>query len=104
MNNTIDGAATDIAKDLAALRRDVTNLAEAMRDLAQGQTRNAGLRLSDAVDSARTRIAGVGDEAQKRARATNTAFESSIETNPLTATAIALAAGLLIGWISKSRD
>lgn len=104
MTKTIDRAATDIGADLAGLRRDVANLAEAMRDLARNRTRDAGLRLSDTVGSARGKITDVGEGAQQRVQAGNNAFEASVEENPLAAIAIAFAAGVLVGWISKTKD
>jgi ElaB/YqjD/DUF883 family membrane-anchored ribosome-binding protein len=101
---TTDGALTNFGSDLAGLRREVAQLAESLRDLAKDRTRDAGLRLSDAVGSAGDKIADLGEMTHKRVQATNNAFEASIEENPLTATAIAFAAGILIGWISKSKD
>lgn len=102
MTNTIAGSAADIGADLAALRRDVAHLAETMRGVLETQTEAAGLRVSDAVGDARSRISNAACDAQKNVTAAGGEIGASIERNPLTAMLIALGVGMVIGSLGRS--
>ncbi len=103
MSENIEGATADIAADLAALRRDIAHLAEAMRGLAAVQTQAAGVRLSGAIGDAKSKISNAADDAQNNVRAASGEIEAAIDRNPLTAVVIALGVGIAIGLISRSR-
>jgi ElaB/YqjD/DUF883 family membrane-anchored ribosome-binding protein len=103
MSDNIAGARADIGSDLAALRRDIAHLADAMRGLVEVQTQAAGVRLTGAVGDAKSKITHAADEARNNVRAAGDEFEASIDRNPLTAVLIALGVGLLIGSIGRSR-
>jgi ElaB/YqjD/DUF883 family membrane-anchored ribosome-binding protein len=103
MTNTIAGSAAEIGADLAALRRDVSHLAETMRGVLESQTEAAGLRVSDAVGDARSRISNAAGDAQKNVKAAGGEIGASIERNPLTAMLIALGVGMVLGSLGRSR-
>ena len=103
MTQNAESATGDITADLAALREDVTRLAETLNGLVQHQTQAAGTHLSDAVSDARDKIASAAADAQERILAAKSEIEASIERNPLTAVLIALGIGVSIGWFSRSR-
>jgi hypothetical protein len=69
MTKNIEGATADIGADLAALRRDVAHMAEAVLGLLERQTQEVSLRFFDAVPDAMHKIASVTEDAQKRVRA-----------------------------------
>jgi ElaB/YqjD/DUF883 family membrane-anchored ribosome-binding protein len=102
MTTNVEGAAGDIAADLAALRQDVARLAEAMRELLQNQTQAAGHRVSEAVGDARDKIASTAVDAQNRVRAASGEIEAGIARNPLIAVLIAFGVGMSLGLMSRS--
>ena len=103
MTANVEGAATDIAADFAALRRDIAELAEAMRGLLAQQTQAAGARVYNATEGARDKIAQATGDASKSAQAAGDEIAACIERNPLTAILIALGLGLFIGALGRSR-
>ena len=88
-NKNAEDVAGDLTADLAALREDVTRLAETLSKLVQRQTQAAGLGVSDAVGDARDKIASTAADAQSHVRAASGQIEASIERNPLIAVLIA---------------
>ena len=103
MTPNVEGATADIGADLVALRRDIAHLAEAMRGLVEAQTQAAGVRMSDAMGDARSKISHVAEDAQNNVRAASGEIEAAIDRNPLTAVLVALGVGMAIGLISRSR-
>ena len=103
MTDNVEGATADIGTDLAALRRDIAHLAEAIRGLVAVQTQAAGVRLSDTIGDAKSKISNAADDAQDNVRAVSGEIEAAIDRNPLTAVLIALGVGMFIGLISRSR-
>lgn len=103
MTKNAEGAAEDLATDLAALRQDVVRLAETIGELVQHQTQAAGVHVSEAVGDARDKIASTAADAQKRIRSAAGEIEASIERNPLTAALIAFGIGMLLGTMARSR-
>ena len=103
MSENIEGVTADIGSDLAALRRDIAHLAEAIRGLVAVQTEAAGVRLSGAMGDAKSKISNAADDAQNSVRAASGEIEAAIDRNPLTAVLIALVVGMFIGLISRSR-
>jgi ElaB/YqjD/DUF883 family membrane-anchored ribosome-binding protein len=101
MTDNVEGVTADIGTDLAALRRDIAHLAEAVRGLAAVQTHAAGVRLSDAMGDAKSKISNAAEDAQKNVRAASGEIEAAIDRNPLTAVLIALGVGMFIGLISS---
>ena len=78
MTKPADGAAGDLAADLAALRQDVAHLAETLSKLVQHQT-------------------------QDRVRAATSEIEAGIVRNPFAAVLIAFGVGISLGMINRSR-
>jgi ElaB/YqjD/DUF883 family membrane-anchored ribosome-binding protein len=103
MTPNVEGATADIGADLVALRRDIAHLAEAMRGLVEAQTQAAGVRMSDAMGDARSKISHAAEDAQNNVRAASGEIEAAIDRNPLTAVLVALGVGMAIGLISRSR-
>ncbi|MGO8916201.1 MAG: hypothetical protein ACLQJR_09860 [Stellaceae bacterium] len=103
MIKNAEGAAGDFAVDLAALRQDVAHMAETMSKLVQHQTQAAGLRVSDVVGDAKSKIATTAAEAQHRVRTASGDIEAGIQRNPLAAVLIALGVGLALGLLTRSR-
>jgi ElaB/YqjD/DUF883 family membrane-anchored ribosome-binding protein len=104
MSDNIAGARADIGADLAALRRDIAHLADAMRGLVEVQTQAAGVRLTDAVGDAKSKFSNAAEEARNNARAASGELEARIDRNPLTAVLIAAGVGLVVGSIGRSRN
>ncbi len=102
-NKNAEDVAGDLTADLAALREDVTRLAETLSKLVQRQTQAAGLGVSDAVGDARDKIASTAADAQSHVRAASGQIEASIERNPLIAMLIAFGIGMSLGMMSRSR-
>jgi ElaB/YqjD/DUF883 family membrane-anchored ribosome-binding protein len=108
-------AASDIAADLAALKADLTRLAESVAALvgeegasaaaaarhkareARRSAEAAASRLTEegmaAIDETRARFASLGDD-----------VAGVVERNPLAALVSALGLGILIGMMSRRRD
>ena len=103
MTPNVEGATADIGADLVALRRDIAHLAEAVRGLVEAQTQAAGVRMSDAMGDARSKISHAAADAQNNVRAASGEIEAAIDRNPLTAVLVALGVGMAIGLISRSR-
>jgi ElaB/YqjD/DUF883 family membrane-anchored ribosome-binding protein len=78
MTEHTEGAAGDLAADLAALRQDVAHLTETLGKLVQHQT-------TDRVHAATSEV------------------EASIRRNPLTVVSVALGIGIVLGMVSRSR-
>ena len=81
MTRNTEGAAGDLAADLAALRQDVARLSETVSELVHHQVADA----------------------QENVRAVRGEIEASIERNPMTAVPIAFGIGMLIGRMNRSR-
>ena len=104
MTKNAEETAGDLTAGLAALRRDISRLAETMRELMQYQKQAAGLRVSEAVADARDKIASTATDAQNRVRAASGEIEASIERNPLIVVLIAFVVGMSLGMMSRSRS
>jgi len=96
--------AEDLSAELAALRQDIARLAETVRDLASHQAQAAGQRIADAIGSAKDKIGSAAADARSSINAAGGELTASIERNPVTAVLIALAVGLSLGMLSRSRS
>ena len=103
MTEKSDGNAADFAADLAALRQEVAHLAGSVSDLVRSQTRAAGVRISEAVREAGNKLASTAACERNSVRVVRGEIEERIEHNPLMSVLIALAVGVSIGLISRSR-
>lgn len=92
-----------VSADLSALRRDIVQLTETLRELLEQQTRTAGARATDAAEGVREKVAQAAGDAQKSALAAGDDIVAGIERNPLAAILIALGLGLIIGLIGRPR-
>jgi ElaB/YqjD/DUF883 family membrane-anchored ribosome-binding protein len=99
----VDEVSKDVAADLAALRDDVAKLSSSVSEFIRTQTEATANTVFEAVDSARQRIAATAGKAQDRAGEISSDIEATIERNPLSAMLIALAAGVVIGLLSRGR-
>jgi ElaB/YqjD/DUF883 family membrane-anchored ribosome-binding protein len=102
MTKATDSASGDLAADLAALRQDVSRLAETLGQV-QHQTQAAGTHVSDTVGAAMDAVTNTATDAQRRVLTAGRDIEASVERYPLTAIAIAFGIGLSFGLISRSR-
>ena len=98
-----DGAAVDIATDLAKLRADIASLSEAIAGLLSGRADAAGAAVKGALGDARDHLAQAASLAQDSALGAAADFERRIERDPLTAVLIAAGIGIAIGMMTKSR-
>jgi ElaB/YqjD/DUF883 family membrane-anchored ribosome-binding protein len=103
MTKATDSASGDLAADLAALRQDVSRLAETLGQLVQHQTQAAGTHVSDTVGAAMDAVTNTATDAQRRVLTAGSDIEASVVRHPLTAIAIAFGIGLSFGLISRSR-
>ncbi len=104
MTTNAEATAGDFATDLAALRQDIARLADTISTLVQHQKQAAGSRVFEAVGDAGGKLASTAAGAQSRICAATGAIEESIERSPLTAVLIALAVGMSLGLLCRSRD
>ena len=99
MTKNAEGAIADFAEEFAALRKDVTHLAEAISQLVHHPTQVAG----DAVADAKSKIGSAAEEAETQVRAASSEIETNIKRNPLTAVLIAFGIGVALGIITRPR-
>lgn len=92
------------ADDYAALRDDISKLSETVAKLVAKQTEDAGAKVKDAMESARTVMADTASKAQDRAMTAGAEIEASIERNPYSAVLIALGVGVALGLLNRSRS
>jgi ElaB/YqjD/DUF883 family membrane-anchored ribosome-binding protein len=102
MEHTIESSAA-LAEEL----RNVVNQAEALLD-AIGQDRDQALealreRVHESIDTARARLAGLEEQAERATRSAAATAELWVRENPWTAVAIGASVGLLIGALLTSR-
>ncbi len=102
-DRTADGAAADIAADLATLRTDIKNLSDTIAGLMRGRSNAAGAAVKGAVGDARDQISQAASHAQDSVFGAAADLERRIERDPLTAVLIAAAIGIAIGMTTKSR-
>jgi ElaB/YqjD/DUF883 family membrane-anchored ribosome-binding protein len=93
----------NFAADLAALRDDITKLSSSVTELVRGQASATSDTVFGAVDSARQKLSETASDAKDRLTGAGSDLEATIERNPLIAVLIAMAAGLLIGLMSRAR-
>ena len=98
-----DGAAVDIATDLANLRADIASPSEAIAGLLSGRTDAASAAVKGALGDARDQLSQAASRAQDGALGAAANFERRIERDPLTAVLIAAGIGMAIGMMTKSR-
>lgn len=101
MTKTLEGAASDLGADLAALRHDVAQLAKTMSQLVQHQTAAVGSRASSAFGDVGDRIASTAADARSRVRGAGADLEASIERHPLATLLIAFSLGVALGMMSR---
>jgi ElaB/YqjD/DUF883 family membrane-anchored ribosome-binding protein len=93
----------NISADLATLRADVARLSASVAELLRHEANQAQDRVKDVVGSAREQLANSATEAREKVRSASAELEATIERNPLTAVAIAMVCGLLLGRIGRDR-
>jgi ElaB/YqjD/DUF883 family membrane-anchored ribosome-binding protein len=95
--------AEDARDDLAALRRDISQLSETVATLVSSQATYARERVkgkaSDIYESGRDALAS----AEAQAKDATDELTRTIERNPLTAVAAALGIGFIIGVMNRGR-
>lgn len=95
--------AVDVAADLANLRSDVAKLSASVTEILRQQSTHTQDRVRGVVDATRERIAHSAADAKESVRSASAELESTIGRNPLTAVAIALMCGLVIGMMGRAR-
>ena len=103
MAGSVEDNGGDVVAAVHALRQDVAQLADAMSKLLQAQTHAAGVHIAEAVEDAGQKLTGAATDAGRRACATSSEIEASIERNPMTAVLIAFGVGMSFGLLSRSR-
>lgn len=104
-----------LAAEIDQLRSDIAKLTGAMSDLIENQAGLVRERLSSGAETLATQVAsGVSATAERVAALSDTAkgqaldvvdaFAKDVKKNPLAAVGLAVAAGFVIGLITKSRD
>ena len=102
-DRTADGAAADIAADLATLRTDIKNLSETVAGRLRDRSNAAGAAMKGAVGDASDQISQAASRAQDSVFGAAADLERRIERDPLTAVLIAAGIGMAIGVMTKSR-
>jgi ElaB/YqjD/DUF883 family membrane-anchored ribosome-binding protein len=96
-------ASEDFAADLAALRADIAKLSISVSKLLKAETATTTDTVFSAVDAARRKLSDGASDAKGRLSGASSDLEAKIERNPLIAVLIAMAAGLVIGLLSRGR-
>jgi ElaB/YqjD/DUF883 family membrane-anchored ribosome-binding protein len=102
-DRTADGAAAEIAADLATLRTDIKNLSDTIAGLMRGRSNAADAAVKGVVGDARDQISQAASHAQDSVFGAAADLERRIERDPLTAVLIAAGIGIAIGMTTKSR-
>ena len=102
-DNKIEGAASDVMADLAALRADIAKLSATIGELAQNQAAAAGDHVREAVDGARASLGNSASDAEESLRKAGAEVEAVVARNPLIAVLIAAIVGLLFGMSTRDR-
>ena len=103
MTKTTEGTFEDTTAHLAALRRDIARLSEAVSALLQNPASNVSRHISDAVDDAKAKITSTAADVKSRVNAAGGEIEASIERNPLTALLISFGIGMALGVMTRAR-
>ena len=98
--NSTDAAADKARDDFAALREDLAKLTGTVGQLVQSQAASTGTQVMDAVGVARDKISEGATATQDKLVSLEADLEEKIRQNPLSAVAIALGIGLLLGKMS----
>ena len=93
----------DLAADLDTLRADIVNLTESVTTLVKAQVADKTNMFHGAVNSGRQKLSDSATDAKDRLASASSDLEATIERNPLIAVIIAMAAGLMIGLMSRTR-
>jgi ElaB/YqjD/DUF883 family membrane-anchored ribosome-binding protein len=99
----LEDASQDFAADLAALRDDIAKLTASVSALVRAQASATTDTVLGAVEQARRKLSEGAADAKDHVGTVGPDIEAAIERNPLTAVLVAMAAGLLIGILSRSR-
>jgi len=97
-----DGAAADIAADLADLRSAIASLGESIAVLMSGRANAAGTAVRGVAGDARDQHSHATGHAQDGALGAAADLGRRIERDPLTAVLIAAGLGMAIGTMTKS--
>lgn len=104
MSDNPEEVANDLSADLAALRRDLAQLAASVSALVNHQTHAAGAKVAGAMGEAGDRLAGSASRAAEQVKHAGGEVEACITRNPLTAAMVAFGVGLTIGLFSRARQ
>jgi ElaB/YqjD/DUF883 family membrane-anchored ribosome-binding protein len=96
-------ATQDSSADLHSLRDDISKLTAAVTKLVKAEASATTDAVYGAVDATRQKLVDGASDARQRLAGASSDLEATITRNPLTAVLIALGAGLIIGWLSRSR-
>ncbi len=99
----LEEASQNLADDLAALRDDISKLTASVTKLVKAEASATSETVFGAVDAARQKMADGASDAKERLSGASSDLEATIERNPLIAVLIAMAAGLVIGLLSRAR-
>jgi len=101
-DKSADGAATDIAADLANLRSDVASLRESIAALMSGRAKAAGDAAKGVAGDTWDRLSPAAGHVQDSVLGAAADLEHRIERDPLTAVLIAAGIGMAIGMMTKT--
>jgi len=101
--NTKTETADELRAELVAVRRDIEALAGTVGKIASSETASAVAELRKQVDAMMARGNAAVHAAGAKAGEATARFEASVERNPLTAVAIAVAAGYLLALLSRRK-
>jgi ElaB/YqjD/DUF883 family membrane-anchored ribosome-binding protein len=110
MRNAATHNGKDLAREIAALREQLEDLAETVNGTGSSIVARGEAALEETLKSARDLISKYGDTAKAIAhdtaklkdRATDTLIEQT-ETRPLTTLAAIVGIGFLAGWLCRRR-
>lgn len=98
MNTRIE--TDDLRKDVAAVRRDLDALASKLGQIAASETAGLVAELRGQVDRLIARGESAVNTAGEKAGDAAARLETAVERNPITAIAIAIGVGYVLGCIS----
>ena len=97
-----DSVTAELTANLEVLRKDVSHILSAISHLAEGQTRAAGVRVSETVDDVTGKISDQALQAKRGIEAAGNEFGAALEKHPALALLIAFGAGMSVALLSRS--
>lgn len=107
MSSTTKASKTDVEEQLDALREDVAALTKTVSELARRETKDGRQIMDRTMETVSTAVSEQGrrlmELAGDSARGAEREAIGYVRRKPLQSMAVALAAGAVVGWLTRER-